>query len=92
MLLLFLGLTLTEKWNTDNTLGTVFEIKDQFAKGLKVTLDTSYVPHNAKRGCLLKTEWTGKFLKVCIITVLKFLKKILHLKYKKRFFKLLMFY
>lgn len=64
MLIVFSGLTLIEKWNTDNTLGTVIEVKGEFAKGLKVTLDSSYVPHNAKRGGLLKTEWTGELLKV----------------------------
>lgn len=64
LIFFFLCLTLTEKWNTDNVLGTVIEVKDQFAKGLKVTLDTSYVPHIAKRGGILKTEWAGDFFKV----------------------------
>jgi len=58
------GVVITEKWNTDNTLGTAIEFKDQLAKGLKVTLDTSYVPHSAKRGALLKTEWTGDMMKL----------------------------
>jgi len=51
------GFTITEKWNTDNTLGSVFEVKDQLAKGLKLTLDSNYTPHNAKRDGLLKAEW-----------------------------------
>lgn len=61
---LTLGITLTEKWNTDNVLGTVFEVKDQFAKGLKVTLDSSYTPHTAKRSGALKTEWSNDIAKV----------------------------
>uniref|UniRef100_A0A915E735 Voltage-dependent anion-selective channel n=1 Tax=Ditylenchus dipsaci TaxID=166011 RepID=A0A915E735_9BILA len=58
------GSVITEKWNTDNTLGTAIEIKDQLAKGLKVTLDTTYVPHTAKRGAVMKTEWSGDMLKI----------------------------
>lgn len=58
------GLTLTEKWNTENVLGTVVEVKDQFAKGLKVTLDTTYNPNSAKRSGVLKTEWANDRVKV----------------------------
>jgi len=58
------GFTITEKWNTDNTLGTVIEIKDQVRKGLKLTLDTGYTPHNGKRSAILKSEWTGQNLKI----------------------------
>ncbi|KAI1715498.1 eukaryotic porin domain-containing protein [Ditylenchus destructor] len=58
------GLTLTEKWNTENVLGTVVEVKDQFAKGVKVTLDTSYNPNSAKRSGVLKTEWASDRAKV----------------------------
>lgn len=38
----FSGMTLTEKWNTDNTLVTEVAVDDQIAKGLKTVLDTSY--------------------------------------------------
>jgi len=58
------GITLTEKWNTDNVLGTVFEVKDQFAKGLKVTLDSSYAPYTSKRSGALKTEWANDIAKI----------------------------
>jgi len=58
------GLTLTEKWNTDGVLGTVIEINNQFARGLKATLDTSYVPNTGKRDALLKTEWTNDNVKL----------------------------
>lgn len=40
-----IGLTFTERWNTDNTLGTEVAIQDQIAKGLKVTFDTTFAPH-----------------------------------------------
>lgn len=51
------GVTLTEKWNTDNILGTVLEVQDQFAKNLKITLDSSYAPQIGKRSAVLKAEW-----------------------------------
>merc|ERR1712071_181649 len=38
------GLTFTEKWNTDNTLGTEVTVQDQIAKGLKVTFDSTFAP------------------------------------------------
>jgi hypothetical protein len=55
---------LTEQWNTDGVLGTIVEINNQFARGLKATLDTSYVPNTGKRDALLKTEWTNENVKV----------------------------
>lgn len=59
------GLVLTEKWNTENVLGTVLEVNDQFARGLRVTVDSSYTPHNAKRDGIIKTEWANDLFKVC---------------------------
>lgn len=63
-ILLNSGLTLTEKWNTEGNLGTVIEINNQFARGLKATIDTSYSPNTGKRDALLKTEWTNENVKV----------------------------
>ena len=51
------GVTLTEKWNTDNQLGTVVEVNEKFGKGLKVTLDTLYAPHAGKRSGKLKVDY-----------------------------------
>nr|XP_061793947.1 voltage-dependent anion-selective channel protein 2 isoform X7 [Nerophis lumbriciformis] len=44
------GLTFTEKWNTDNTLGTEITIEDQIAKGLKLTFDTTFSPNTGNDG------------------------------------------
>ncbi|KAF8374436.1 vdac-1 [Pristionchus pacificus] len=52
------GVTLTEKWNTDNQLGTVIEVAEQFGRGLKVTLDSTYAPHSGKRSGKLKADWS----------------------------------
>ncbi|PIC34057.1 hypothetical protein B9Z55_013824 [Caenorhabditis nigoni] len=51
------GITLTEKWNTENQLGTVVEINEQFGRGVKVTLDSLYAPHAGKRSGKVKLDW-----------------------------------
>ncbi|XP_023387776.1 voltage-dependent anion-selective channel protein 1 [Pteropus vampyrus] len=43
------GLTFTEKWNTDNTLGTEITVEDQLARGLKLTFDSSFSPNTGCR-------------------------------------------
>lgn len=50
------GLTVTEKWNTDNSLGAEVLIEDRFAKGLKITFDSTYAPNLGKRNGKLKLE------------------------------------
>ncbi|CAJ0579865.1 unnamed protein product, partial [Mesorhabditis spiculigera] len=52
------GLTLTEKWNTENQLGTVIEVNEQFGRGLKLTFDSVYAPHSGKRSGKLKADWS----------------------------------
>lgn len=51
------GVTLTEKWNTDNTLGTEITIQDRLAKGVKLTLDSSFAPQLGKRTGKIKAEY-----------------------------------
>ncbi|KAG2455845.1 VDAC1 protein, partial [Polypterus senegalus] len=51
------GLTFTEKWNTDNTLGTEITIEDQLAKGLKLTFDSSFSPNTGKKSGKIKTGY-----------------------------------
>lgn len=63
------GLTLTEKWNTENQLGTVVEISEQFGRGLKLTFDSVYVPHNAKRSGKLKLDWSHPTARVSFVCV-----------------------
>ena len=38
------GLVLTEKWTTDNSLGTELTIDDQLLAGLKLSFDASFAP------------------------------------------------
>ncbi|XP_062858778.1 voltage-dependent anion-selective channel protein 2-like [Trichomycterus rosablanca] len=51
------GVTFTEKWNTDNTLGSEITVEDQIAKGLKVTFDTSFCPNTGKKNGKVKTAY-----------------------------------
>uniref|UniRef100_A0AAR2LCV0 Non-selective voltage-gated ion channel VDAC3 n=2 Tax=Pygocentrus nattereri TaxID=42514 RepID=A0AAR2LCV0_PYGNA len=52
-----LGLSLNQKWSTDNTLATELSVEDQLAKGLKVALNTSFVPNTGKKSGKLKTGY-----------------------------------
>uniref|UniRef100_A0A914S068 Voltage-dependent anion-selective channel protein 3 n=1 Tax=Parascaris equorum TaxID=6256 RepID=A0A914S068_PAREQ len=44
-------------------LGTIIEIQDQFARGLKLTLDSSYAPQVGKRTGKVKAEWAAESAK-----------------------------
>ncbi|XP_067084238.1 voltage-dependent anion-selective channel protein 3 isoform X1 [Osmerus mordax] len=57
-----LGLSFNQKWNTDNTLTTEITVEDQLAKGLKVALDTSFVPNTGKKSAKLKTAYKRDFI------------------------------
>merc|ERR1712122_377572 len=52
-----LGMTLTEKWSTDNTLNTTVDIADKLLPGLKVTPDTAFSPSTGSKSGKLKTEY-----------------------------------
>ncbi|TRY96775.1 hypothetical protein DNTS_014496, partial [Danionella cerebrum] len=59
-----LGLSLNQKWNTDNVLTTELSLEDQLAKGLKLGLDTSFVPNTGKKSAKLKTGYKREFVNV----------------------------
>merc|ERR1712059_57613 len=52
-----LGLTFTEKWNTDNTLNTNLEVADKLLPGLKVVLDTSFAPSTGSKSAMTKSNF-----------------------------------
>uniref|UniRef100_A0A673J0V2 Non-selective voltage-gated ion channel VDAC2 n=1 Tax=Sinocyclocheilus rhinocerous TaxID=307959 RepID=A0A673J0V2_9TELE len=56
------GLTFTEKWNTDNTLGTEIIIEDQIAKGLKLTFETNFSPNTGKKSGKVKTAYKREYV------------------------------
>ncbi|GFW60044.1 voltage-dependent anion-selective channel protein 2 [Trichonephila clavipes] len=43
------GVTIKEKWNTDNILATELSVENQFVKGLKLSLDTNFAPQSGKK-------------------------------------------
>lgn len=47
------GLTLTEKWNTDNTLYTEVAVQDKLLEGLKLAFEGTFAPQSGNK--------TGKF-------------------------------
>lgn len=48
------GLTFTEKWKTDNTLGTEITMEGQLGRGLKLTFDSFFSPNTG--GKMLKSR------------------------------------
>jgi len=52
-----LGMTLTEKWTTDNSLNTTVDVVDKLVPGLKVSLDTKFAPGTGAKSGSLKTEY-----------------------------------
>nr|XP_021154673.1 voltage-dependent anion-selective channel protein 3 isoform X3 [Columba livia]XP_021154674.1 voltage-dependent anion-selective channel protein 3 isoform X3 [Columba livia] len=56
------GLTFTQKWNTDNILGTEISMEDQLAQGFKVALDTTFVPNTGKKSGKLKTSYKREYV------------------------------
>lgn len=51
------GVTLTEKWNTDNTLNSTIDVADKIMPGLKVTLDGTFKPASGGLAGKLKSEY-----------------------------------
>ncbi|XP_063148387.1 voltage-dependent anion-selective channel protein 1 [Candoia aspera] len=58
------GLTFTEKWNTDNTLGTEITLEDQLAHGLKLTFDSSFSPNTGKKNAKIKSGYKREHINV----------------------------
>lgn len=56
------GLTFTEKWDTDNKLTTVLDVQDKLLNGLKLTLDTSFLPQTGAKSGLVKAEYKHDLL------------------------------
>jgi len=58
------GMTLTEKWDTDNVLSTEAQIEDQLAKGLKLSFDTTFAPTTGKKSGKIKTSYKQDYVNV----------------------------
>lgn len=51
------GMVFAERWNTDNTLSTELSIEDKLAKGLKLSLDTTFSPQSGKKTGRVKSQY-----------------------------------
>ncbi|XP_056633116.1 voltage-dependent anion-selective channel-like isoform X1 [Diorhabda sublineata] len=54
------GLTFTEKWNTNNTLGTEIAVADQGIQGLKLSANVDFSPQEGYQAGLIKTAFTNE--------------------------------
>jgi voltage-dependent anion channel protein 2 len=50
------GITVTEKWNTDNNISATIDVQDQLMKGLKLTFDSSFSPATGAKSGKVKAE------------------------------------
>ncbi|KAG7279585.1 hypothetical protein CRUP_034173 [Coryphaenoides rupestris] len=72
------GLTFTEKWTTDNTLGTEVCVEDQITKGLKLTFDTTFSPNTGKKSGRVKSAYKRDFLNLGVDVDLDFAGPMIH--------------
>lgn len=54
------GITMKEKWNTDNTLATEISMEDQLIKGLKIAFDATFAPLSGKKTGVMKTAFKNE--------------------------------
>lgn len=54
-----LGVTLKEKWTTDNTILTEVSVENQLVKGSKVLVNSKFAPQSGKKSASLKTSLKG---------------------------------
>jgi hypothetical protein len=56
------GMTFSEKWNTDNTLGTEVTVEDQMLQGLKLAFDASFAPQTGKKTGKIKSAYKQDYV------------------------------
>lgn len=58
------GVTLSEKWNTDNTLFTEVSIVDKIVQGLKLTFEGSFAPQSGSKTGKIKASYGQDYVKL----------------------------
>lgn len=53
------GVTLKEKWTTDNNLNTEVTAEDSLAKGLKLSANLNFAPQTGKKNAVVSTAYKG---------------------------------
>ncbi|XP_031562895.1 voltage-dependent anion-selective channel protein 2-like [Actinia tenebrosa] len=56
------GITLSEKWTTDNVLSSDIVVEDQIAKGLKLEFDTTFAPNTGKKSAKIKSAYKSDYV------------------------------
>jgi len=60
-----LGLTVTEKWTTENDLNTTLDVQDKIMPGLKLSLNTKFTPASGSLGGKVSAEYKHDTATVC---------------------------
>lgn len=58
------GLTISEKWNTDNTLTSEVAVENQLVKGLKLSLDGTFAPQTGSKTGRFKTAYSHESVRL----------------------------
>lgn len=58
------GLTLTEKWNTDNSLFTEVAVQDKLLEGLKLAFEGSFAPQSGNKSGKFKVAYGHENVKI----------------------------
>lgn len=56
------GITLSDKWTTDNVITTNIAVEDQLAKGLKLEFDASFAPNTGKKSAKIKSAYKQDYV------------------------------
>ncbi|XP_043957463.1 voltage-dependent anion-selective channel protein 2-like [Gambusia affinis] len=72
------GLTFTEKWTTENTLGTEVCIEDKITKGLKLQFENMFSPNTGKKSGKVKTAYKREYLNAGVDVDLDFAGPTIH--------------
>jgi len=58
------GLTISEKWNTDNTLTSEVAVENQLVKGLKLSADGTFAPQTGSKSGRVKTAYSHESVRL----------------------------
>ncbi|CAL9699363.1 unnamed protein product [Knipowitschia caucasica] len=72
------GLTFTEKWTTENTLGTEVCIEDKITKGLKLNFETTFCPNTGKKNGKVRGAYKREYVNVGVDVDLDFAGPTIH--------------
>ncbi|XP_007558396.1 voltage-dependent anion-selective channel protein 2-like [Poecilia latipinna] len=72
------GVTFTEKWTTENTLGTEVCVEDKITKGLKLQFENTFSPNTGKKSGKVKAAYKREYLNAGVDVDLDFAGPTIH--------------